>query len=310
MKIVVTNPSGLTEKHLEELGKLGTVAVYSDTTKDNYAERAGDADIAVIDCFLTPVTKELLESTPRLKFFSLNSTGFDRVDIEAVKKAEISASNVPGFSTSSVAELAIGLLFTVARKILEGDKKFREGLHAVDPGTPEGDQFMGFNLEGKTLGVIGLGKIGTRVATIGKGIGMNVIGFNRNPRTIEGVESVSLSELMQRSDAVVLCLALHSETTGSITRELISKMKKTAVFISIASSKLIDEQALLEALNTEAIAGAGLDHPNPSFTEAKNTVVTPMLGYNTHESLENLGHIILGNIQGYTAGKPVNVISS
>ncbi|MBP9816668.1 MAG: hypothetical protein KBD05_01415 [Candidatus Pacebacteria bacterium] len=310
MKIVITNESGLTQEHLEELQKLGTVEVYKDTNNDNYAERVGDADIAVIDCFLTPVTKELLQGSPGLKFFSVNSTGFDKVDTEAVKAAGISASNVPGFATDSVAEFAIGLMFAAVRKITEGDTRFRSGLHAVDPGTPEGDEFMTFNLKGKTLGVVGLGKIGMRVAEIGKGIGMDVIAFNKDPRMVEGVKAASLPEVMERADVVVLCLALNAETTGIISRELIDKMKKTAVLISIASSKLVDEQALLEALNSGRIAGAGLDHPNVLFTEAKNTVVAPMLGYNTRESAENMGHIILENIKAFVSGNPVNVISS
>lgn len=309
MKIVITNESGLTEAHLAELRELGTVQIYTDTNKDNFAERVGDADIAVIDCFLTPVTKELLAGAPQLKFFSINSTGFDKVDLEAVRAADVSASNVPGFATGSVAELAIGLMFAVVRKIPEGDLRFRAGLHAVDPGTPEGNEFMRFNLEGKTLGVVGLGKIGIRVAEIGKGIGMNVIAFNRNPKSMPGVEAVSLSDLMERSDVVILCLAVSAETTGIISRELISRMKKTAVLISIASSKLTDEQALFEALNAEAIAGAGLDHPNEMFIGAKNTVLTPMLGYDTRESFENMGRIIVENIKGFIEAKPANIIS-
>lgn len=309
MKIVITNESGLTEVHLEQLRALGTVEVYKDTNNDNYAERAGDADIAVLDCFLTPVTKELLERSPQLKFFSINSTGFDKVDTEAVRIAGISASNVPGFATDSVAEFAIGLMFAAARKIPGGDARFRAGLHAVDPGTPEGDEFMGFNLKGKTMGVVGLGKIGTRVAEIGKGIGMNVIVYDRTPKALEGVETVTLPELMEKADVVILCLALNTETTGIISRELIERMKKTTLFISIASSKLTDEETLLEALNSGKIAGAGLDHPNVLFKEAKNTVLAPMLGYNTHESAENMGRIIVGNIQAYISGNPENIIS-
>ena len=309
MKIVVTNESGLTEGHLAELKKLGEVETYTDTNKDNFAERVGDADIAVIDCFLTPVTEELLAGAPGLKFFSINSTGFDKVDTGAARAVGISASNVPGFSTGSVAELGIGLMFAAVRKIPEGDRRYRAGLHAVDPGTPEGNEFMGFNLEGKTLGVVGLGKIGTRVAQIGKGIGMNVIGYNRTSKEIAGVEMSPLPELMERADVVILCLAVNSETTGIISRELIARMKKSAVLINITNSKLADEEALLEALNTGAIAGAGLDHANDMFKEAKNTVLTPMLGYNTHESFENMGRIILENIQGFVAGKPQNVIT-
>lgn len=306
MKIVITNESGLMDAHLASLRELGEVVAYTDTNNSNFAERLQDADIAVIDCFLTPVTKELLSKTPNLKFFSVNSTGYDHVDVEAIRDVNVVASNVPGFSTGSVAELAIGLMFAAVRKIAQGDREFRNGLHAVDPGTPEAERYLGFNLEGKTLGVVGLGNIGTRVAEIGKGIGMQVIGYNRSPKDIAEVETVALDELMSRSDVVIICLALKKETTGLISKELIAKMKKSAIFVNVAGMGIVDQQALTEAVNNDSIAGMGIDTGNAALIEAKNTVLTPHIGYNTRESNENMGRIILENIRGYIAGKPIN----
>ncbi len=308
MKIVITNPSGLADTHIVALREIGDVEVYNDTNASNYIERLKNADIAVIDCFLTPVTKEFLANTPNLKYFSINSTGYDNVDVEAVKNANVVASNVPGFSTGSVAELAIGLMFATVRKIAQGDKEFRTGLYAVDPGTPEAERYMGFNLEGKTLGVVGLGKIGSRVVEIGKGIGMNVIGYNRTPKGANGIKTVSLDELMAQADVVVICLALNKETAGLITKGLIGKMKKSALFVSIASMEIVDRNSLIEALNNESIAGAGIDTGDATFVEAKNTVLTPHIGYNTRESHENMARIILENIQGYISNKPINTI--
>lgn len=308
MKIVVTNPSGLTETHIETLRNMSDVEVYTDTNQSNYKERLQNADIAVIDCFLTPVTKEFLSNTPSLKYFSINSTGYDKVDVGAVKDAQIVASNVPEFSTGSVAELAIGLMFTVVRKIVQCDKKFRSGLYAVDPGTQESDRYIGFNLEGKTLGVVGLGKIGERVAQIGKGIGMNVVAYNRNPKDISGIQNLPLEEIVQRADILIVCLALNKDTTGLITKDLISKMRKSAIFVSIASMKIVDQDALIDALNNELISGAGIDTGSDKFLNVKNTVLTPHIGYNTHESNENMGRIILENIEAYIANKPINII--
>lgn len=306
MKIVITNESGLTETHRKALQELGEVEIYSDTNNENYAERLKDADIAVIDCFLTPVTKEFLANTPSLKFFTINSTGYDNVDEEAVKNANVVASNVPGFSTVSVAEHAIGLMFAAVRKIPQGDREFRDGLIAVDPGTPEAGRYMGFDLRGKTLGVVGLGNIGTRVAEIGKGIGMKIMGYNRTPKNISGVQMVTLDELMAQADVIINCLALKRETAGFISKELIAKMKKSAVFISIANMGTVDTVALIEALNGESIAGAGIDTADASFIGVKNTVLTPQIGYNTRESHENMGRIILENIRGYVTGNPLN----
>lgn len=310
MKIVITNPSGLSENHIAELQKLGEVVTYNDTNSENYAERLKDADIAVIDCFLTPVTGELLKKSPSLKFFSINSTGFDKVDITATKNAGVVASNVPSFSTDSVAELAIGLMFAANRKIAEGDKDFRNGLLAVDPGTPDAERYAGFNLSGKILGVVGLGSIGTRIAEIGKGIGMNVIGYNRTEKTIPNVKNISLEELFSKSDVVIVSLALNEQSKGIITRGLIESMKKSALFVSIAGLGLVDQDALKEALNNNKIAGAGIDTADASFVDVKNTVLTPHVGYNTHESEENMGRIITENIQAYLNGTPINKITT
>lgn len=310
MKIVVTNESGLTDAHLGKLRELGEVAVYTDTNQENVVERLQDADIAVIDCFLTPVNKNLLKQIPSIKFISINSTGFDNVDVDAVKSAGVTVSHVPTFSTGSVAELAIGLMFAAVRKIVEGDKEFRAGLMAVDPGTPEAEKYMGFNLEGKTLGVVGLGDIGTRIAEIGNGIGMNVIAHNRTPKNVPDVAMVDLDELMSKSDVVAVALAVNAETKGIISKERIKMMKNRAVLINIAGMPLIDQDALIDALNNEEIAGAGLDTADETMLNAKNTVLSPHIGYDTHESFENMGRIILGNIQGYVSEKPVNVITN
>lgn len=308
MKIVVTNWSGLSDAHIEQLKKHGDVEVFSDTTNDNYAERLKEADVAVIDCFLTPVTEELLSNTPNLKYFTINSTGYDNVDVEALKAAGVVASNVPTFSTGAVAELAIGLMFATVRKIPLGDKDFRSGFYETDPGTPEMEKYQGFNLEGKTLGVVGLGNIGTRIAEIGKGIGMNVVAYNRSEKNVPGVSMVSLEELMKESDVVIVALALTKETEGVISKELIGMMKETAYVISIAGMPIFDQEALKEALNSESIAGAGLDTARESFVGVKNTVLTPHIGYDTEESIENMANIIVGNIEAYISGNPIHTI--
>ena len=308
MKIVVTNWSGLTTAHVAQLEKLGDVVLFTDTNNDNYAERLADADVAVIDCFLTPVTKEFLASVPHLKYFTINSTGYDNVDVEAVRAADVVASHVPAFSTDSVAELAIGLMFAAVRKIPAGNEAVQGGFYETDPGTPEMETFQGFNLSGKTLGVVGLGNIGTRVAEIGKGIGMRVIAHNRTLKDVPDVTLVSLEELMCEADVVILSVAVAKETEGLITKELIETMKQTAVLVNIARMALVDQEALKTALNNGAIAGAGLDVTNEEMRGVKNVVCTPHIGYNTRESIENMADIIVENIKAYVAGAPVHKI--
>lgn len=309
MKIVITNPSGLTEDQVQDLKQLGDVAIYSDTNNENWVERVADAEIAVVDCFLTPVTDELLASTSNLKFFSINSTGFDKVDIPATKSLGVLASNVPHFSTQSVAEMAIGLMFAANRKISLGDKEFRNGLAAVDPGTLDQLRYSGFDLAGKTIGIVGLGDIGRRIAEIGKGIGMAVIAYNRTAMNLRNVTQVSLFELAQQADVVILSLALNDETKGIITKDFIDGMKKTAIFVSIAGLGLVDQDALKDALNNKSIAYAGIDTASLDWTGVKNTVLTPHIGYNTAESDENMGRIITENIKAYVSGNIINQIA-
>lgn len=309
MKIVVTNWSGLNDGHIERLRKLGEVEVFTDTNNDNWARRLKGADVAVIDCFLTPVTKEILANLPDLKYFTINSTGYNKVDVEALKESNIIASNVPTFSTGSVAELAIGLMFAVVRKIPVGDKDFRSGFYEADPGTPEMYKYQGFNLEGKTLGVVGLGNIGTRIAEIGKGIGMNVVAYNRTEKNIPGVKMVALEQLMQESDIAIVALALNPETEGIISKDLISKLKNTAYIVSIAGVRLFDQEALKDALNNELIAGVGLDTAREGYAGVKNTVLTPHIGYDSVESMKNMADIIVQNIEAYANGNPINIIS-
>lgn len=308
MKIVVTNESGLTDRHLEELRLLGEVETYTDTNPENIVARLAGADIAVVDCYLTPVTKELLAQLPDLRFFSINSTGYDKVDTGALQVSGKVASNVPGFSTEAVAEMAIGLMFAIVRKIPEGDREFRAGLIAADPGTPAAIKYQGFDFKGKTLGVVGLGAIGTRVAEMGRGLGMKVVGYNRSAKSLDGVQMLGLDELLIAADVVCICLALNSETKGLISRTRISLMKKTAVFVSIAGIAILDKEALVEALDAGEIAGVAMDTGDHSMVGTKNTVLTPHIAYDTRESAENMGNIILENIQNFVQGSPINTI--
>ena len=309
MKIVITNPSCLTSAHIATLQSFGEVVEYFDTTNDTIAERLQGADIAVIDCILTPVTSGLLAQCPKLRYVSLNTIGYDGVDVGAVKSAGVMASNVPGFCDRAVAELALGLMLSVNRKIHLGDTDVRNELTAVDPGTPEAVRYEGFNLKGKTLGVIGLGNIGMQMAELGNGVDMKVIAHNRTVKQVPNVELVLLADVMARADVIVLCLALNEQTKGIINSDLIARMKPTAVFINIARADLVDHGALAQALNDGSIGGAGIDAGSEHYVGVKNTVLTPHIGYDTAESNDNLGQTIVDNIAAFVAGSPINKIA-
>ena len=159
------------------------------------------------------------------------------------------------------------------------------------------------------LGVVGLGNIGARVAEISGSVGMQVIGYNRTPKVLPNVKMMTLDELLGKADVICICLALTDETKGLISKEKIKIMKRGAVLISIASMEIVDVEALKEALDNGALAGAGLDTAGSSMFTTKNTILTPHMAWNTRESNENMGKIIMENVQGFIAGKPINTIS-
>ena len=316
MKIAVLNEFFLGESHLNRLKALGEVKVYLDTdSEEKTIERLEGVDIALGDCFIASFNKKVLDTTNNLKLLILNSTGYDLVDIDAANNKGIKVANAPGFSTDAVAELAIGLMFAVNRKIVLGDKAMRENPFEADPGNREHDIFWGFNLKGKTLGVIGLGKIGTRVGEIGQALGMNVIAYNRTPKQVNNIELVPLEELLKRSDVVSIHLALNSNTENIISKKELHLMKPTAIIINTARGKHIVTDDLLEDLKQNKIAGAGLDivtdvakdHP---ILKLDNVVLTPHIGSSTQESWKvNLPEIAVSTAEAFIKGEQRNIVN-
>lgn len=316
MNIAILNESYLTDQHLEALKRLGTVTVYESTdTEEKAIERLNGVDLAIADCFICPLTRKVFEASTQLKFIGLNSTAYDLVDTVAAKERGISVSNIPGFSTEAVAEQVFALLLAIARKIPMGDAAMRRSPFQVDPSAlQERGHYLGLNLRGKTLGVIGLGSIGQRVAEIGLAFGMKVLGYNRTLKELHGVQLVSLDELLAQSDVVSINLRLTSVTEGILSREKLSLMKPTSILINTARGKHVDEAALFEALSAGRIAGAGLDVlvdwslQNP-LLKLENVVLSPHSGFLTDESLKNAADIIVKNVEAFVAGAPINVVN-
>lgn len=233
--------------------------------------------------------------------------------MDAATEHGIKVANVPGFSTESVAEHAIALMFSVIRGIPLGNRLIREkpfqalGIESDYP-------VQGLEVRGRTLGIIGLGSIGSRIAELGLGLGMKVVAYNRTPRQMQGVEMVNLDGLLETSDVVSLSTAFNSETENIIgTREL-ALMKPGAVLINAASGKLVDTQALYKALKEEMIFGAGLDllaewDQNNPLLGLDNIVLTPHTAWWTEEASRNFGDIIVTNIEAFIKGEPINLVN-
>jgi D-3-phosphoglycerate dehydrogenase len=315
MKIAILNYSYLASGHIDALKKLGEVTEYPNTNTLEEAEvRLKGVEVAIADCFEISLNKEFFVAAKDLKYLCLNTTGYNLVDINAAKEKGILVSNLPGFSTEAVAEHAIALMFAVSRKLVLGDRNMRKAPFQINPAKRADDVYTGSNISGKTMGIVGLGKIGTRVAEFARGLGMKVIAYNRTPKQIPGVEMVDLDTLLRTSDVVTLATAYTPELKGFIGKGELAKLRPTAVLVNIARGELIDEAALIEALTNQKIAGLGADVfvdwtvNNPLF-KLDNVVATPHMAFMTAESLKNMADIIVGNVKAYIEGAPQNVVN-
>ena len=317
MKIVMldaytTNPGDLS---WDSFSLLGDLTVYDRTPSDKVIERAKDADIVITN--KTPITRDIIDCLPNLKFIALMSTGYNIVDYVYLKEKGIPVSNIPSYSTDAVAQLVLSFILELAMNV---------GLHSDSVKNGEWSECDDFcywktpltELSGKTIGIFGLGKIGRAVAERAKAFGMNVVAFV--PR-IHGdepdyIKLLSLDEMLSVSDVVSMHCPLTPETEGIVNTEFIAKMKDGAYFINTSRGTVVNEAALADALNTGKLGGAGLDvlstepprKDNPLLS-AKNCFITPHIAWASFETRKRLVGILYDNINAFINGKPQNVIN-
>ncbi len=316
MKIVVMEPLGVTLEKIDALAaplkEAGHEFVYH-TTKEIDQEkllaRVADADIIMLAN--QPLAADIINGCSNLKMLSVAFTGVDHIDLAACRAKNVLVCNAAGYSTNAVAELTFGLAISVIRNIVSCDARCRSAATK--------DGLVGFELFGKTFGVVGTGAIGSRVAKIAKAFGCRVLAYSRTTKQelMEiGVEFVGLDELLAQSDFVSLHVPLTEATKGMIDADAIGKMKKTAVLLNTARGPVVDSAALAEALNADRLAGAGIDvfENEPPIAEehplchAKNTVLTPHVAFASKEALEARADIVFANLWKYFAGEPQNVV--
>ncbi|NJE02403.1 hydroxyacid dehydrogenase [Thermococcus sp. JdF3] len=291
MKVLVAAP--LHEKAIEVLKNAGFDVVFEEYPDEaRLLELVGDVE-AIIVRSKPKVTRKVIEAAPKLRVIGRAGVGLDNIDLEAAKERGIKVVNSPGASSRSVAELAVALMFNVARKVAFADRKMREGTWAKK-------QAMGIELEGKTLGVVGFGRIGYEVAKIARALGMNVLLYDPYPneeraREVGGTFA-SLEDLLRESDVVTLHVPLIEATHHLINEERLRLMKSTAILINAARGAVVDTDALVKALQEGWIAGAGLDvfeeEPLPAdhpLTKLDNVVLTPHIGASTVEAQMRAG---------------------
>lgn len=270
-------------------------------------EEAKDADILIIANM--PLSGEVIRACRSLKFIDVAFTGVDHVDLDAAREAGIKVSNAAGYSTESVAELALCMMLALLRNVPQVERKVRNG------GTKDG--LVGSELKSKTVGIIGTGAIGLRTAELCHAFGCKIIAYAPRKKEVpDFVNYVDFEELMKQADIVSLNCPLNDSTKHLINKESIALMKSGAILINVARGPVVDYDALAEALNKHLIGGAGIDvfekeppidscHP---IFQTPNTIVTPHVAFASRESMEQRADIVLDNIKAFLDNNQKNII--
>jgi D-3-phosphoglycerate dehydrogenase len=295
-KILITEPLPLIEEEMKILEKYADVKIAGNTSEDYLVIEVDDVDLIMV--VYAKITKRIIESAKKLKGIVRYGIGVDNIDLESANERKIPIANVPDYCIGSVADHAFALLLALNRKILIADKMFRSGM-CTKMWTNPPENFKGLDLEGKTLGIIGFGKIGRALAKRAKGFGMKVIAYDpyitSNIVSKYKVKPIDLDTLLKESDFVSIHVPLTHETRGMIGERQLKLMRKTAYLINVARGSIVDEKALYRALKDGWIAGAGLDvyekEPpdpvNPLFS-LENVVLSPHIAWYTEEALRRL----------------------
>lgn len=317
MKIVIldaytANPGDLSWDKLKEFGD---ILVYERTPQNLAVERSQGAEIVLVNKVL--LRKQEIDGLPNLKYIGLLSTGTNVVDIVTARQRGITVTNVPAYSTMSVAQLVFSYILEHTHHVNSHSAGVKSGKWASSKDFSYWD-YPVVELDGMTMGIIGYGRIGKAVAGIAKSFGMRVIAVPHNMKSssTEGVEFVDIEAVFMKSDFLSLHCPLNAETDGIINTDNIRKMKSTAFIINTGRGGLVKEQDLADALNEGLIAGAAVDvltvEPpeigNP-LLNAANCMITPHIGWTTQSARKRLIEIVAENIKAYISGKPQNVVS-
>lgn len=315
MKITVLETNMLTKGDicLDKLNNLGKVT-YLDCIKPNeIIEKCIDDEIIL--CSKTIFNKELIDCLPKLKLICVFATGYNNVDTKYAAKKGITVVNVPGYSTESVVQHVFTLLLTLAGST----NKYVESTSKGDWINSPTFTYFPYNfseISGKTLGIVGYGTIGSRVAEVGNAFGMKVIVHSRTPKENCPYEQVSLETLLKKCDFLSLNCPLTEKTKEMINKDALSLMKSTAYIINTSRGPVINEQDLADALHNGKIAGAALDvltvepmeKDCPLFGE-KNCIITPHIAWTTYDARQRLADICADNVKAYIDGNPINTVN-
>ena len=320
MKLVVLdgyteNPGDLSWDALKEFGDLTVYDRTSFTESPLITERIGDAEIIITN--KTPISRETIDKCPRIKLIAALATGYNVIDYNYAAEKGIPVVNVPTYGTASVSQFSIALLLEICHHVGHHDKTVHEGKWAENIDWCYWDYPL-IELAGKTLGIIGFGRIGQKTGTIAKAMGMNVLAYDSHPndkgRAI--AEYVELDEIFAKSDVISLHCPLFPSTEGIINKDNIARMKDGVIIINNSRGQLIVEKDLADALNSGKVYAAGLDvvstepvkGDNP-LLKAKNCIITPHISWAPKEARQRIMDMSVENLKQFLAGNPVNVVN-
>ncbi|OGK51735.1 hypothetical protein A2966_01275 [Candidatus Roizmanbacteria bacterium RIFCSPLOWO2_01_FULL_41_22] len=303
MKIISVDKVVIYPEHVLELKKLGDVTIYNDIPDEAEGiKRIRDADIVIDNWFKMP--SQVIRACSKLQMICVAATGYDWVDMDETRKRKIVVSNSPGYGTEAVGEHTIGLLLHTIRRASEAEKDIAKGIW--DP-----MKYRGHELQGKTLGIIGFGSIGRRVAEIAeKGFDMKILFVNSKSSTSD------FEKLLQESDCITINCPLTEKTRGMVGDREFSMMKTGVVIVNTGRGAIVDEQSLISNIESGKVFAVGLDvFPKEPINEKyplfrfPNVTVTPHIGFNTEEAEYRLSEIVVNNIKNFVENHPIHTVS-
>lgn len=317
MKIVVLDGYGVNPGDLswETLEALGDVEVYPRTAPEDVIDRCFNAEIILTNKVV--INKQILVSLPRLKYIGVLATGYNVVDVDTASDLDIIVTNIPAYSTDSVVQMTFAHILTMTNRVEHYTQQNRNGRWSNNPDFVYWDTPL-IELAGKTMGIVGLGNIGMKVAQLARCFGMEVYAFTSKASSLlpEGIQKTTFEGLLSVSDILSLHCPLNRSTREMINASSLSKMKEGALLINTGRGPLVNEADVAEALRSGHLGGYGADvmcqeppaEDNPLFS-APNAYITPHIAWATFEARKRLIAIAVGNVKAFIDGNPVNVVN-
>ena len=317
MKIVVLDGYGVNPGDLswETLEALGDVEVYPRTAQEDVIDRCFNAEIILTNKVV--INKQILVSLPRLKYIGVLATGYNVVDVDTASDLDIIVTNIPAYSTDSVVQMTFAHILTMTNRVEHYTQQNRNGRWSNNPDFVYWDTPL-IELAGKTMGIVGLGNIGMKVAQLARCFGMEVYAFTSKASSLlpEGIQKTTFEGLLSVSDILSLHCPLNRSTREMINASSLAKMKEGALLINTGRGPLVNEADVAEALRSGHLGGYGADvmcqeppaEDNPLFS-APNAYITPHIAWATFEARKRLIAIAVGNVKAFIDGNPVNVVN-